>query len=88
MYNLYAYFDDIVGLDNIKAVSKLDVAINYALDNKLNEKEQKIYNNEEVPIHLSGVVVHNSDFQSNAKEGIKDFFAETYGKDNICSVDA
>ena len=37
-------------------------------------------------IHESGVVVHNSDFQSNAKEGVKDFFAEQYGKDNICSV--
>ena len=28
----------------------------------------------------------DSDFQSNAKEGVKDFFAETYGKNNICSV--
>ena len=28
----------------------------------------------------------DSDFESNAKEGIKDFFAETYGKENICSV--
>ncbi|MBR4315793.1 MAG: PHP domain-containing protein [Alphaproteobacteria bacterium] len=37
-------------------------------------------------IHQNGVVVHNSDFQSNAKESIKDFFAETYGKNNICSV--
>lgn len=47
---------------------------------------QEIIKNEEQPIHLAGVVVHNSDFQSNAKEGIKDFFAETYGRDNICSV--
>lgn len=47
---------------------------------------KEIYKNEEQPIHLAGVVVHNSDFQSNAKEGVKDFFAETYGKDNICSI--
>lgn len=47
---------------------------------------KEIYKNNEQPIHLEGVVVHNSDFQSNAKEGIKDFFAETYGKNNICSV--
>ena len=42
--------------------------------------------NNDQPIHLEGVVVHNSDFQSNAKEGVKDFFAETYGKHNICSI--
>lgn len=47
---------------------------------------KEIHKNEDVPIHLAGVVVHNSDFQSNAKEGVKDFFAEQYGKDNICSV--
>ena len=47
---------------------------------------KEIIKNEDEPIHLAGVVVHNSDFQSNAKEGIKDFFAEQYGKDNICSV--
>lgn len=38
------------------------------------------------PVHLEGVVVHNSDFQSNAKESMKDFFVERYGKENICSV--
>lgn len=38
------------------------------------------------PVHLEGVVVHNSDFQSNAKESVKDFFVERYGKENICSV--
>lgn len=37
-------------------------------------------------IHEKGVIVHNSDFQSNAKEGIKDFFAREYGNENICSV--
>ena len=42
--------------------------------------------NQDTEIHDKGVVVHNSDFQSNAKEGVKDFFAEHYGKDNICSV--
>ena len=47
---------------------------------------KEIIKNEDEPIHLAGVVVHNSDFQSNAKEGVKDFFAEQYGKNNICSV--
>ena len=47
---------------------------------------KEIYKNNDQPIHLAGVVVHNSDFQSNAKEGVKDFFAETYGKNNICSI--
>lgn len=47
---------------------------------------KEIIKNEDEPIHLAGVVVHNSDFQSNAKEGVKDFFAEHYGRDNICSV--
>ena len=47
---------------------------------------KEIIKNENEPIHLAGVVVHNSDFQSNAKEGVKDFFAEHYGRDNICSV--
>ena len=28
----------------------------------------------------------DNDYPSNAKESVKDFFAETYGKDNICSV--
>ena len=28
----------------------------------------------------------DSDFQSNAKDGVKEFFAETYGSENICSV--
>lgn len=37
-------------------------------------------------IHEKGVIVHNSDFQSNAKDGIKDFFAREYGNENICSV--
>lgn len=47
---------------------------------------KEIIKNEDEPIHLAGVVVHNSDFQSNAKDGVKDFFAEQYGKNNICSV--
>lgn len=47
---------------------------------------KEIYKNEDVPVHLVGVVVHNSDFQSNAKDSVKDYFVETYGKDNICSV--
>ena len=37
-------------------------------------------------IHEKGVIVHNSDFQSNAKDGIKGFFAREYGNENICSV--
>lgn len=28
----------------------------------------------------------DNDYPSNAKESVKDFFAETYGKNNICSV--
>lgn len=28
----------------------------------------------------------DSDYESNAKESVKDFFAEQYGRDNICSV--
>lgn len=47
---------------------------------------KETYKNEETPIHLAGVVVHNSDFQSNAKESVKDYFAEVYGKNNVCSV--
>ena len=39
---------------------------------------KEIIKNEDEPIHLAGVVVHNSDFQSNAKDGVKDYFVETY----------
>lgn len=47
---------------------------------------KETYKNEETPVHLAGVVVHNSDCQSNAKESVKDYFAEVYGKNNVCSV--
>jgi len=47
---------------------------------------KEIIKNEDTPIHIEGVVVHNSDFQSNAKEGVKDYFVETYGAQNTCSI--
>ena len=47
---------------------------------------KEIIKNEDEPIHLAGVVVHNSDFQSNAKDGVKDYFVETYGAQNTCSI--
>ena len=38
-YNLYKYFDDVVGLDNIHAYSKMQVAIDYATKNNLLDKK-------------------------------------------------
>ena len=68
-----------------------DNELNCARDDRFSdtitsENILEVTGHSEKNVHNNGVVVHNSDFQSNAKEGVKDFFAETYGRDNICSV--
>ena len=47
---------------------------------------KEVYKNTNTPIHEAGVVVHNCDFQSSVKEQVKDYFAERYGRNNVCSV--
>jgi len=47
---------------------------------------KEVYKNTNEPIHVKGVVVHNCDFGSSTKDSIKDYFAEKYGSDCICSI--
>lgn len=37
-------------------------------------------------IHTAGVVVHNCDFQSSVKDDVKNYFAEKYGEECVCSI--
>lgn len=47
---------------------------------------KEVYKNIDTPVHEAGVVVHNCDFQSNVKEQVKDYFAESYGYNKVCSI--